>query len=590
MRIFFQLSFILALALPNLASAASCRLHSGPGKPWEGSGACSGNLLREFELPTTGLSLVYNSSAYQVQRGYGSGFTLSIDAFMRTAATSNTMIDKFIDRHMGDGDVSSFVVSDGQWVPFFPSNSFASIKFSENGTLVESYVSGLGREYGVRVAKINVPAALQLLPDNDVTPVAEADKSTYFEYFLTKVWDRGRLRREIKRNPEGRIISVTLPGLQTTGARTISMQYNVSGQLSEIRDFVGTVYRLKYDSSGKLLTLTPSSTLPGIDAKEVIQFAYHSSGRLKSSTFPNATSEAFVYDAAGRISSVIDHKSRRTSYTYDKSYVKTTLASSEIEEQFDSQAALSTRKTDSVSIGYEYDSHLRLSKYTDEWGHVSRFSYLSNSARLVSAFDPSGIEIRLGDFDSDGVYRRRSVLRDGVSLLETTLALGPFKQPISVITNGKTVTLEYDKGDLTSLTNSAGRVIVSASYNLLGLPVSVTEFGKTTTFKYNERGQLIAELGPDGRETHFTPNAIDQNLTIAFPDQSTLESQYDPLGRLVFATKALSLAAGPIKSGMSVMTNPDKSFTVKTLGSIPAKGEFDHLTKFSSEGRFINVQ
>ena len=91
--------------------------------------------------------------------------------------------------------------------------------------------------------------------------------------------------------------------------QTVQYAYNNGGQVTRVTLPGGAEMNYTYGPRGNLLTVA--------DASGTTTFTYDSGDRVTKVTYPNGRFVAYTYDAAGRRTSVTDHTDFAVNYTYD---------------------------------------------------------------------------------------------------------------------------------------------------------------------------------------------------------------------------------------------------------------------------------
>lgn len=104
-------------------------------------------------------------------------------------------------------------------------------------------------------------------------------------------------------DPAGRVVAVD----HSDSTPDVELQYDVRGDLVEVRDGAGTQQRT-YDASGRLLTVTRGGA--------VTRYAYGPGGELVETTAPDGTVTRVSHDPDGRVEAVTT-PAGTTSYRYD---------------------------------------------------------------------------------------------------------------------------------------------------------------------------------------------------------------------------------------------------------------------------------
>ncbi len=316
-----------------------------------------------------------------------------------------------------------------------------------------------------------------------------------------------------------------------------------NGQVISGRDAYGHETDTVYDPVGNL-----KSTRDVLG--NTTQYTYDANDRLIEVAFPDGTVVRAVYDAAGRETYATDRhdpdQSATSTHTiYDKAgrVVGTERLEGvliEIIREGDSVAYSSFVSAERVlsSTSQEYDAAGRVTERTDENERITRFEYdaagrqtavISQGVRTEYDYDKVGNQTLVRDaqqretkFEYDGLGRiTRTTYPDGSFTGTTYDSQGRVASETDQA--GRTTAYRYDAaGNLT-------RVILPA--------VPDPENGNQLTqpryaYEYDRYGNLRLIRDPKGRETRFTYDEHNNQLTRTLPGGETEYKQYDEFGRL----------------------------------------------------------
>ena len=319
--------------------------------------------------------------------------------------------------------------------------------------------------------------------------------------------------------------------------------YNAHGQPLTITDPNGVVTTLTYDARQRLKTRTVGG--------EQTTFDYWPTGLLKKSTLPDSSFLQYNYDAAHRLTGIVDSEGNEISYVVDAMGNRTS------EEVSDPSSVLTRTRTrvfntlnrlaeeigaaggPSVTTTYGYDDNGNLTSIDaplnrdttnayDEFDHLTQVTdpvtgvtqYGYNALdQLISVTDPRSLVTTysynaLGDLKqqtspdtgtTDNTYDSGGNLNTSTDARSKTGTYGydALNRVTSIVFNDETITYTYDtgtnqKGRLKQL-NSAG-ANVSWNYNTLGRVLSKTQVSngntKTISYQYNAAGRLTQITTP----------------------------------------------------------------------------------------------
>jgi RHS repeat-associated protein len=258
--------------------------------------------------------------------------------------------------------------------------------------------------------------------------------------------------------------------------------YDPNGNLIEERDRAGRTTRHRYDAADRLVeTIHPDAT-PEDDTDN-----------------PRSRSE---YDAAGRLTVSIDARGARTRYGYDDAGRRTTVT--------DALEHTSTTV---------YDSRGRRERVIDALNRVTRFVY-DEAGRLIETVHPDA-HVPSGDDGNEANNPRSRTDYD---------ALG--RKIAQTDELGRSTRYAYDK---------LGRLIAVALPNAdtganppliqTGSEVSSPDTGVAITrYRYDERGNKIAQIDALGRTTQWEYDAMGRETARVLPMGQRETFAYDALG------------------------------------------------------------
>ena len=286
------------------------------------------------------------------------------------------------------------------------------------------------------------------------------------------------------------------------------------------------------DRAGNVLTMTPA----GITS---------SHPQVQGSTL----GIAFVRDADGRITRIIDPSGK--------------------------------------SLVYAYDANGDLQAVTDREDHATRFGYLEEPAHhLETIDDPLGRRPIRNEYDPSGRLIAH-VDAFGKRIEYSHDVLG--RQEIVKDRTGAQRVLEYDeRGNVVRETDPQGRVVVR-TFDLRNNRLTETEPYDpsnppspipTTSYGYDGQDNLLSTTDPLGHSTSYTYNATRQVLTSKDARNQTTTNTYDPKGNLL-TTKD----AGNNSSSYSYDARGNVLTQTVTIAGTPqvTRYEYDGLGRLSKE-------
>jgi RHS repeat-associated protein len=245
-----------------------------------------------------------------------------------------------------------------------------------------------------------------------------------------------------------------------------------------------------------------------------------------------------IFDADGKISSMVDKNGATINFTYEESNLSSVI---------DSAGRTSV---------FEYDENNKLTDINDPMGNKYSFAYAGGN--LVSVTNPDGGYWSY-TYDDNGLFLSKtdpggnmvSYLYDGthrlISSIDPAGKTRDLDIPGASANTTKSMTFKekdggewhysYDSaiGRLTSQTDPLGN-ITSYTNDAIGNRTSVTDpAGATTRYSYDGQGNMLTITDPLGSITSYTYDTRGQVLAIAGP-QGTTSNTYDSTGNLVTTT------------------------------------------------------
>ncbi|MCG8570009.1 MAG: DUF6531 domain-containing protein, partial [Spirochaetes bacterium] len=369
---------------------------------------------------------------------------------------------------------------------------------------------------------------------------------------------------------------------------SVYLTYDPNGNLESYTDQLNNTTYYNYDSLNQLIkTIDPYSNeiirnydkagnLVQITDKNgnTSQYVYDKLNQLTKAINPLGDEKEITYDSSGLVTSIIDFEGHTTSYIYDS-----------LNRLIKKINPLDDSKT------YSYDKEGNLLSKTNERGNTVNFDY-DNLNRLIKEIDPYGNETSyqynyLGKITSvaDALGQEKQYIYDELGQITQSINELGFAKTYHYDANGnltevideisRTESYVYDKlNQLISKTNNNGETY-SYQYDEAGnLAAEVDAKNQTHQYEYDSLNQLIKEINRAGTEqayqydansnlisktdfnaqqTTYVYDALNQlkevqyydgtsktfsynkngQITKAQNNQSDLEMDYDPLGRLI---------------------------------------------------------
>ena len=247
-------------------------------------------------------------------------------------------------------------------------------------------------------------------------------------------------------------------------ARTISFSYNAGGFLSSVTDPLNRTEAYTYDAAGRITqqTLTDS---------RVINYAYDAKGNLTSITPPGRPAHTFTFTEVDLGSSYIPPNvgagSNSTNYTYNADRDLTRIT-----------------RPDAQQINFAYDSAGRLSTLTAPSGQYT-YSYHVNTGNLTSITAPGNNTLA---YDYDGSLPTRATWSGTIAGNVSRTYDNFFRVAAQSVNGANTVNFAYDNDRL--LTGAGSLTLSRNAQN--GLVTGTTLGNVTDTRGYNNFGEPIS--------------------------------------------------------------------------------------------------
>jgi RHS repeat-associated protein len=263
------------------------------------------------------------------------------------------------------------------------------------------------------------------------------------------------------------------------------------------------------------------------------------SGLTQPCTSCGGSNKATTYDANGNINSRTDFSGNRTNYTYDLSR---NLETQRVEGLDASGAATPATRT----INTEWHPTWRLPKRIAEPLKITTYYYHGDSGFSCGATGSVCRKTIQATTDANGAlgfnatvsgtarswnYTYNSqgqILTENGSRTDVT--------DTTTYTYYSTTTSNYRSGDLWKITNALGHVTQITQYNADGRTLRITDpNGMVTTLTYNARGKLKT-LARSGITTTYTYDNVGQLTKVNLPDGREYTYAYDAAHRLTSIT------------------------------------------------------
>ena len=302
---------------------------------------------------------------------------------------------------------------------------------------------------------------------------------------------------------------------------TTTYHYDSYGNISQVDYPDGTSESFVNNPRGDLTSHTDPN-------RNTRTFTYNNRRQLLTETVPSVDGEAGsminTYDSCGNLERVTDLNGNTVEYTYNA--LAQVLTTTQPERNGIAPISIS-----------EYDVRDWLSSVTDPLGNKTDFTY-DAAHRRTAISDPLGHTVTQG-FDEDG---RRISLTDPENR-ETFFGYNPKGELLTTTDNlGHPIRNDYDlNSNQTSLTNRRNHTHSTTYDKNNRLLTSSTPRSWTTTQVWNERGLLESVEEPSGDRQVITYDTMERNSQIDVKQGattiSTITYGYDDNGNLIHTTE-----------------------------------------------------
>lgn len=309
-----------------------------------------------------------------------------------------------------------------------------------------------------------------------------------------------------------------------------STTYDVAGQVTSSTDGRGKTTTFTYSDGGYLETVTDPDLRTSTRAHDLLgqlvtsadgasnttTYTYDASGRLLSTVLPSTSTSSTEYDEVGQVVATTDGNGNVTSYTYDAAGRVTSVTDplfrvTETSYNDDGQVDTVTLP-DLSSKSYTYNENGQVAAFTDPDGYVTSYVY-GDSGLLAQKTAPGDI-VTSYDYNTTGQL-------EVVTLPDLTTITNSYDDA------GRLVLRDYSAIDTTD---------VSFTYDAIGARLSMTDETGTTTYTYDENGQLTSETNGASQALDYAYTDSGLLETITYPGADDVDYTYDAAGRMASVT------------------------------------------------------
>ena len=317
------------------------------------------------------------------------------------------------------------------------------------------------------------------------------------------------------------------------------------------------------------LRIEADSSFTEIEPASNMEFHYDTGGLLEEIRDKNGNSISITRNSEGDVTSVTDGTGRDINFNYIGDQITKTDFSSggSIEYEY-------------VTVGCQscegVTEQTKISKITDLVGNVTTFSYSaegklesqSNPALGTTNFEFDGIKVNVTDSDGELIARVTIDTTTGLSTSEGNLGLKDFHledfrglttsettsrgtyiftdydadwNPIRIENNSDTIKMTWgEQGELKSAENSLGETRTYEYDNFHHLTEVLYVGGETESFVYNDSGNIVTQILPNGGEITFEYDGSGNRIEITDADNVATNFEYNDFGFVITQTNCVS--------------------------------------------------
>ncbi|MFC3549575.1 RHS repeat-associated core domain-containing protein [Lysobacter cavernae] len=264
------------------------------------------------------------------------------------------------------------------------------------------------------------------------------------------------------------------------GQVTETLRYDGAGRVLSVKDANGVVTDFEYHPRGWMTARKVRGADGASEADgQITRIAYYPTGLVSSTTLPDGSFTSYVYDAAHRLTDIVDADGNRIHYTLDSAGNRTR------EEVKGSDDSL--KRT--LSRVYNQLGQLQAAK--DASNHPTGFAYDANG-NTDTVTDVLG---RVTDNDYDPLNRLSKTIQDVAGIAATTQFKYDAQDHLTEVVDPKGLSTKYHYnafGDLTRL-ESPDTGVATYGYDAAGNRISALDArGEATTYSYDALNRLTA--------------------------------------------------------------------------------------------------
>jgi RHS repeat-associated protein len=286
---------------------------------------------------------------------------------------------------------------------------------------------------------------------------------------------------------------------------TLTVQYGIDGNVTQIVDQTGFTTNYEYDAVGRLDGVTDAN------GDLIESYSYDVAGNLLSETKGNGTSTDYQYNADGDVTGITNlapggSVSSQMTYAYNAVGEVTSMTTGGVTTnyEYDADGELTSASSPGDVISYAYDPDGNRTSVTDN-GVVT--NYVSNDVNEYASTTTNGVTTTY-QYDANGNLIAATTNGQTTSYAFNALnqltgesgpngtfsyVYDPLGYQISSTVNGQTTDNLIDPfglGNVLAQFNSSGSLVTQYTYGL-GLVSQVTESGAAYYYDYNLQGSTV---------------------------------------------------------------------------------------------------
>ncbi|WP_206758544.1 putative Ig domain-containing protein [Nostoc punctiforme] len=323
----------------------------------------------------------------------------------------------------------------------------------------------------------------------------------------------------------GNKLTYTDAGIYSSTGKQVTFERDAQGRIASVKDPMGELVRYEYNAKGDLVSVTDQE-------KFKTQFVYDQerSHYLKEIIDPlNRAGAKVEYGDDGRLKKTLNATGNSVEIDYDPVNSLQTV-----------KDALGNPTT------YEYDTRGNVVRVVDPLGHQTQMKY-DDENNLLQVTDANNLVTKY-EYDDKGNLKSRTEEYCGCPTVvpgTSYYTYDKYGNMTSLVTpTGASMTMDYDRfGNMLSMKDGLGNVIQSFTYDVFGQVKTETDSTGTTTYQYDDFGNVIKIIDADGSATTMEyygdgklKRMVEDNGTPNDTSDDEISTfEYDKLGREKFA-------------------------------------------------------